>query len=381
MYGFLKKPILILFFVLILKLPGFGETIAPFVMPSARSGAMGGTHAALADDFYSLFTNPAAFVGVKEQFSAGEISVSMYGPVFELFDFIGDISGSDLSTIDISGLLGPRGFTTGFDIGGPVSVGWVGRGLGVGLFNRTKVEAALSGTTLRPMAGEEIILVGGYSFRLLNNQSHILDVGFLGKGFFRGLVDMSASIFEIEDLLSDPMARPFRTQLGVGLDLGLRYTFANALSAALVCYDVYSPALVNTYKTIDDFFNKGAPVDSGGYATVTRRLDLGLMYRIRSPLLHRYITNFSIMVDYQDFMDLFSLIPRNPILNVGIGAELVILNALSLRAGIADALPSIGFGLDLTFMKIDFAIRGKELGIEPGMNPTYGVDLGLLFRY
>jgi hypothetical protein len=105
------------------------------------------------------------------------------------------------------------------------------------------------------------------------------------------------------------------------------------------------------------------------------------MYRIRSPLLHRYISDVIIMMDYQNFMDLFSLLPRNPILNIGIGAELVLLNVLSLRAGIADALPAVGFGLDLSFMKIDFALRGKELGLEPGMNPTYAVDLGLLFRY
>jgi hypothetical protein len=350
-------------------------------MPSARFGALGGIHAALADDFYSLFTNPAAFVGVKEQFSAGEITVSMYGPVFELFDFIGDIAGSDLKSIDISGLIGPKGFASGVDIGGPISVGWIGRGLGFGLFNRTKIEAILSGTTLRPMVSEEIMLVGGYSFRLVNNQSHILDLGFLGKGFFRGLIDMAASVFEIEKILEDPLLHPFHTQLGVGLDLGLRYTFANALSVALVCYDVYSPALVNSYSSIEDFFDKKDPVDARKYATVTRRLDLGLMYRIRSPLLHRYISDFTILVDYQNFMDLFSLIPRNPILNVGIGAELVILNALSLRAGVADALPAIGFGLDLSFMKIEFAIRGKELGLEPGMNPIYAVDLGLLFRY
>ncbi|MDR2028530.1 MAG: hypothetical protein LBP93_03205 [Treponema sp.] len=381
MQGFLRKPVLIILFVCILKVPGFGETIAPFVMPSARSGALGGTHAALADDFYSLFTNPAAFVGVKEQFSAAEVTVSMYGPVFEAMDLAFDIAGSDLDSIDISGLVGPKGFAAGFDMGGPVSVGWIGRGLGFGLFNRTKTEVVLSGTSMRPLISEEILLVGGYSFRLLNNQSHVLDLGFLGKGFFRGAMDMAVSVFELEAIIRDPMDHLFKTQLGVGLDLGLRYTFASAFSVALVCYDVYSPALVSSYASLGAFFDKEDPVDARGYATVARRLDLGLMYRIRSPLLSRYISDFTIMVDYQNFLDFFALIPRNPVLNIGIGAEVVVLQALSLRVGIADALPAIGFGLDLSFMKIEFAIRGKELGLDPGMNPVYAVDLGLLFRY
>jgi hypothetical protein len=381
MYRFLQKPVLVLVFVCIPHIPCFGETIAPFVIPSARSGAMGGTHAALVDDFYALFTNPAAFVGVKEQFSAAEITLSMHGPVFELFDLFGDLVGSDIDSIDITHLVGPRGFAAGFDMGGPVSVGWVGRGLGFGLFTRSLINMALSGTMMRPSVNEDILLVGGYSFRVLNNQSHILDLGFLGKGFFRGMVNMDVSLLEIEDLMNEPLVNQFTAYLGVGFDLGIRYTFANALSLALVCYDVYSPVLKNIYGSIGDFFDRQDPIKARSYATVTRRLDLGMMYRIRSPFLHRYISSFAFMVDYQNFMDFFSLIPRNPILNIGIGAELVILNALSLRAGIADALPAIGFGLDLSFMKIDFAIRGKELGLDPGMRSTYGVDLGLLFRY
>ncbi|MDR0388667.1 MAG: hypothetical protein LBH73_01195, partial [Spirochaetaceae bacterium] len=60
-----------------------GQNVDPFTMPNARSAALGGDHAALADDFYGLFTNPASFVGVKEEFSASELSLSTYGPILE----------------------------------------------------------------------------------------------------------------------------------------------------------------------------------------------------------------------------------------------------------------------------------------------------------
>lgn len=358
-----------------------GETIEPFVMPSARFAGLGGRHAAAGDDFYALFTNPAAFVDVNDQFSIAEISISTHGPVFELIDlFRENIDSPD--DLDISGIIGPGGFAAGFEIGGPLSMGWVGRGLGLGFFNRLKSSAAVSGTKIRPLVLGEFLLVGGYSFRLIDNNGHWFDLGFLGKGFFRGALNLEASIFDAASILDDPTDRPFKTSLGLGLDLGIRYTFRENFTAALVCYDVYSPVLVTPYDSINAFGDKSGPSAEGAsYATVNRRLDLGLKYRIRSIAIEKYISALAIMADYRDFLDLFSLIPRNPILNIGVGLEVKVLNALSFRFGLTDALPAFGIGLDLSFVTLDLAIRGKELGLDPGVQPTYALDLGLLFRY
>jgi hypothetical protein len=349
-------------------------------MPSARAGALGGNHAAFADDFYGIFTNPAAFVGVEEEFSAGEVTVSMYGPVFELLDLATSPIES-VESINISALVGPRGFAAGVDLGGPVALGWVGRGIGLGVFSRTKIDATVTGTRLRPRAAEEIFLLGGYSFRFLSRNDHDLDAGILGKGFFRGRLDLSASLFNAMDILTDPLNHQFDTQLGLGFDLGLRYTLSETFSAALVWYDAFSPALVTPYASADAFGNREAPVSPGTYAAVKPRLDLGFMYRINSPLLERYISNFVILADYRDFTDLAALVPRNPVLNIGLGAELVLLRVLSLRVGITDALPAAGFGLDLGVLRFNCAIHGKELGIDPGMQSVYALDLGLQFRY
>ena len=366
----------VLFFLLCSGFPVQGEPkIDPFVMPSARFGALGGAHTAMGDDFYSLFLNPASFVDVKQEFSAAEITLCTYGPFLEIIDLF-----RDSSTIDLSGIIGPGGFGAGFDMGGPVSLGWVGRSLGLGIFNRTRVNASVSGLNIYPMVSEEFLITGGYAFRIVNKGSHVLDAGFLGKGYFRGALDLKADIFDVGSLLDDPTGQPFDTYLGLGLDLGVRYTFRGNLSAAIVCYDVYSPVLVTTYDSLSDFFDlsgKGSP----SYATVKRRLDAGVRYRIRSDFLDRYITRLTVMADYHDFLGLFSLIPRNPILNVSLGLELTVLNALTFRFGIGDALPAFGFGLDLTFLTLDFAIHGKELGIDPGMKSVYAMDIGLLFRY
>jgi hypothetical protein len=373
-----RLPFLLVFFALF-HLSLFGETIAPFVMPSARSSGLGGNHTALADDFYSLFTNPAAFVGVEEEYSLAEITFTGYGPIFEILDLVMGSDFNSLEDLDLSGIIGDRGFAAGFDLGGPLALGWVGRGLGLGVFSRMKIDAAVNGLTLRPAVFGEILMVGGYSFRVLDIPDHVLDLGFLGKGFFRGALHLDASIFDVDKIFEDPLSKEFKTYLGLGLDLGIKYTFAENLSASLVCFDAYSPALVSAFSSYKAFQNNEVPIRS--YGTISPRLDLGLKYRIRSPFLDRYISNLSVMADYRDFLDLRSLIPRNPILNVGIGVELVLLNVLSLRAGISEALPAAGFGLDLTFMKLDCSIHGKELGIDPGIQPVYVLDMALLFRY
>jgi hypothetical protein len=341
---------------------------------------LGGIHTGLGDDLYTIFTNPASFVGIEEQFSVGELSLNLYGPVFEIIDLARNAMDSG-NNLDLSGIAGPAGFAAGFDMAGPVSLGWVGRGLGLGLFNRTKAKITMAGTTLRPLALEDILLVGGYSFRFIDKKKHVLDGGFLGKGFYRGSMELKASVFDAMSIFDDPMANEFKTYLGFGVDLGLRYTFADNLTFALVCYDVYSPTLATVYTSMNDFIDKKNPSSSRNYATVYRRLNAGVKYRIHSEFLDRYISNFILLADYRDVLDLFAPIPRNPILNVGLGLELVILDVLSLRAGITDALPAAGFGIDFSVARFDCAIYGKELGLDPGIQPVYALDIALLFRY
>jgi hypothetical protein len=357
------------------------EISDPFTMPSARFAGLGGAHAAMGDDFYSLFTNPASFVGVKEEFSAAEISISTYGPVFELIDLLRSNSGS-LDNLDISGIVGPGGFAMGLEVGGPFSLGWVGRGLGLGIFNRIKVSAAVSGMKIRPLVHGDVLAVGGYAFRVVQKEDHLLDAGFLGKGFFRGLLNLEASIFDAGAMIDDPLGQPFYTYLGLGIDLGLRYSFRENLTLALVCFDVYSPVLATPYESMSAFHDGKGPAAAGAsYATIKRRLDMGVKYRIRSTFLDRYITGFTVMADYHDFLDLMEPLFRNPLLNIGLGVEIEMLHAFSLRLGIGDALPSLGLGLDLSFMTLDLAIHGKELGLDPGVQSTYALDIGLLFRY
>ncbi|MDR2314311.1 MAG: hypothetical protein LBE02_07225 [Spirochaetaceae bacterium] len=368
------KKILPAVFVFFALVSTEAEDISPFVMPSARAAGFGGVHAALGDDFFSLFSNPASFTGITRQFSAAEISVSIYGPVFDILDRVAANNGS----ADISSLIQrPQDFGAGIDLGGPIALGLVDRGFGFGIFNRTTVDASVRGLTIYPLFSEEVFMVGGFSFRVLEQENHFLDLGFLGKAFYRGVLDLSGSIIDVSEITKQASSAPYASQFGIGLDLGIRYTFANCLTLALAGYDVYSPALVTRYAEIADRGAGGKQV----YGTVTPRLALGVLYRIQNDFLDRYISGAMVMLDYRDFIDLFSSDPRNPVLNLSLGMEITVMEILRIRAGIADALPSVGFGLDMHVLTLDVAVRGKELGDNPWNNQVLALDLGILFRY
>ncbi|MDR0475034.1 MAG: hypothetical protein LBH43_15345 [Treponema sp.] len=361
--------LLVLFF-LNLGSQAYADTVAPFVMPSARFAALGGNHTAVGDNFYSLFTNPASFVDVNAQFSASELSISTYGPVLEMLDLY---MGSDFENMQFGHLISNAGFAVGFELGGPIALGWVGRGFGFGVFNRISTTASISGTYIRPHLLGDILLVGGYSYRLFDRENHYIDAGILGKIFFRGLIDLKAPVLQYEQIFDDYENSSIGACLGIGVDLGVRYTFRENFAAALVCFDPFSPVLINDTVTVSNL--------SSPFALVSRRLDFGTRYKLQNDFLDRYISGMVFMADYRDVLSFLQAIPRNPILNIGLGVEIKMLNVLTLRLGIGDALPSVGFGLELSFMIMDFAIRGKELGLDPGIQPVYGFDLGFLFRY
>jgi hypothetical protein len=349
------------------------EHINPFIMPSARAAGFGGIHAAQGDDISAIFSNPASFSGLEKQFSAAELTISLYGPVFQFLNLVNQSSDDlDISSLEQSGKL-----SMGLDVGGPLALGWVDKGFGFGIFNRSVIDVRTESFVVAPVASEEILLVGGYSFRVLERDPHVLDLGFLGKGFYRGTVYLEAPLDDITEMFADHAVRPASSQYGLGVDLGIKYTFANTFSMALAGYDVFSPARVTRYDEISDYGEDG----EASYATVKPRLALGFLYRIRNDFVDRHFSDFIMMLDYRDFLDLFYSHPRNPLLNISFGIEFGLLRVMRIRAGIAEALPSLGFGIDMHILIFDFAVRGREMGLDPWEQSVYAVDLGLLFRY
>ena len=154
--------------------------------PSARTSALGGRHAAFTKDLSTLFNNPAGFRKVEPEMSVAELTFRIGGPVFDIAGVVASGVGGGMEDLmtspDIQDLL--QGLYASFDLLGPISFGYVGKGMGFGFFNTSDIEISNSGPlTIETTVSENLILCGGYSFRipLPSKSNSTLDVG-LAKG-------------------------------------------------------------------------------------------------------------------------------------------------------------------------------------------------------
>ena len=350
----------------------------PITIISPASSALGGPHVTMNDGFSSLMNNPASFYSTETEFSIAEITIGLKGPVFDIANLI---ISEDMA--EIPAML--QGIYAGMDLLGPVSFGYVGEGLGFGIYSNSYSTISSSGPlTVKADIGSEIILTGGYAMRmpLPLPETHLVDAGMLLKGTFRGELSFEESALNIMDIGMDTLTNePFSFITGIGVDLGLRYSYLNMITLGLVGRDIYSPTLHNVYANYDDLLSGAEPIEELN-GLVPFALDFGIMYSPDFESKNLFISDIKVYLDYYDILD-FWLYPElavNPILHVGIGAEISMLSILDVRAGFNQGLFSAGLGLDLHYFKMNLAMFGTELSTEPGLQPVYNLQLGFEFR-
>jgi len=363
-------------------LPAFALDSLDF--SSSRDRSMGGRHVALADDSSALLSNPAGLADLPASFSLGELGLQAIGPVFD----IADLAMSGDITKGLPGFLADNDYKlyAGAEITGPLASGFTGNGLGFGLFNKTGLIVNVgSMNSIRISATEDVLLTGGYAFRFDLGGGHELSAGIAAKGFVLGSVSPSMGIVEAMALFSDVSSllsdSAFDLTTGVGVDLGLRWAW-KSLSAGLVYRDAYSPAIVTEYSSIQGFIGDSASTKVGDstYEALPSSLDAGFAWKPELGVLSRVLDSLTVALDYKDILDLFSAVPRNPILNVGLGLETKVLDIVSFRAGIDEALLSMGLGLELGPCAVNLAVFGSELGLDPGNRTCYNLLVDFSFK-
>lgn len=357
--------------------------IDPFIgFQDSRDNALGGSHAALVNSFSSILSNPAALVATKPAFSAGRLDLALAGPIFDIASLL--VSGESDIMSGIAGLLGEGNFYASADLSGPLSLGYMGDGLGFGIFQRSHfVLDAASLYSVDLGIAEDVLIVGGYGFRIKIGKSSALDLGILAKGYVRGELGFSGGLLELTPMLSDYtllLDEPFYLTTGIGIDAGLRWNWKERIALGLVYRDAYSPALLTTYENVESFIAGGATstTESG---RIDPDLKFGLAFTPSLGRLGRIFDSLTIALDYDDILDLLAPLPRNAILNVDLGIEMRVLDILSLRIGIREALLQAGVDFDLDFAHVSVSAWGDELGSEPGQRPVYNLLLGIDFLY
>jgi hypothetical protein len=356
-------------------------------IPSARMAALGGYHAALADDVSVLFANPAGYRRPEPELSVSELTLNVSGPIFDMANLFlegGDIA-SNPKTVELFNSL-----YSGMELLGPVAVAFVGDGVGFGVYNSTGVVIESPTTTdFRTTLTEEFLLIGGYSFRLpaLEGTIHTLDLGLNMKGFLRGEGGFSYSLLLINDFIDSlgpdlVMDEPYANISGIGFDLGLLYSYGDSFSFGLVGQDVFSPTLRSTYLSLQDYLDGAATADKTN-GVLPFKLHTGVRWSPPLRGLSDYFSRIDLYLDYRDLLDfwVYPQLATNPVLHLSAGVELQMLEILSLRGGLYEGLMAAGLGVDLNFAKLNLAMYGSENSIEPGLQPVYNVILGLEFRY
>jgi hypothetical protein len=261
--------------------------------------------------------------------------------------------------------------------------------MGFGLFNDTQVTIeSLGASQLEVRAGERFVLRGGYGLGipLPESWSSDLVVGLGLKGFVRGDSVISTSILTLPSLfdsigLDTLTGSPFELVTGIGVDLGVRYSWRNMLAAGLTVDNLYSPTQVARYSTLQGFLDATETVSSPEYRTLPQEVSLGFAYTPSLGAAERYIQDLTVLLDYEDILD-FWLDPaggENIILKFGLGVEATFLEVLSIRGGFSEGLFAAGLGVDLSVVRLNAAMFGSELSSEPGLRPAYNLIVGLEF--
>ena len=378
-----KRTGIILVFTLCMgiSLPLSAQTAPPGVPVSPRRAAIGGLHAADLAGFDSLFTNPAGLASAEGQWMYSRIAMNAAGPIFDIANMA--VSGTDILS-NLTSLLDPAGrLYTSMDLATPIALGYAGKSLGIGIFNRTYVIVnAPSITSSFLTFGEEFLLTGGYAKRFDLGDGNLLDLGIAIKGFLRNEFAWSGALTDVQTAFNDIFGGiPFNIVTGLGVDLGVLWGFGD-YALALTARDAFTPYIASSYTSYNGF--KANPTANKITTTTDLMpidLSLGFRWSPRWLFLARSGSELTLLADYRNIWGLVRILDRNPILELSVGAELVMLEILSLRLGIRDALPSAGFGMDLQIFDLSLAMYGKELGLEPGQRPVFNLDFAIDFRY
>ncbi|MBR5932563.1 MAG: hypothetical protein IK002_01110 [Treponema sp.] len=349
------------------------------IQPSVRQQGFGGFYTTDVKDFYGLYANPAT-LGLNVPHSLfPSLDLHLAGPLADIPRFVRSLENNDTSVIsDI--IEKENGFRLSMDLQPFLSFGHISSfGFGWGISTQPFMKVEIPGITSSDFnVGLETVFTAGYGFSPLNTDNHRLSIGVTTKGFFQIAGVMNDGILDVVDTLSDGNLKniPAYVTTGFSFDAGIFYSLCNMLDVALVVYDPWSLVL-SSKSTLGDIFKFNFKKTDG----FDPRIAAGLCYHIYTDWSRGKISELNIRADYRNFMVLFDDLSRNPILELSAGIEAVFVDIISLRFGISEMYPCAGVGLKFSNFNIDFAIYGKELGLEPGSCPCLNSSIFIGFKF
>lgn len=411
---------LLLFVLAVLGLPSVAaETVRQKEFQPANPEILGqgGSFVAVAEGFNSLYTNPAGLAMTPEpELTLPSLTFWAYSRPDLLLPTIGALGGQSVSSDGenqsrdqlILDNLSEQFTTNGFGVGTGVSFGYVGNRLGIGL--NLAVDSYLYGDTF-PLGLEGEIT------------SHLMLAFGYAQPFRIGPVDLSLGgvlrpNLRITSIVGSDTAADLITQFtgvstgdsGGGGDLTSSIT---ALNGWGVAFDTGLLASYRSYRLglqARNLFNTGMQYSRNSLADILSALSSGGLPSAPSEgdaafVSETYIIpmeltvggawqpdlgELSFLIDpelHMQYAGLFGtgqLDPQRPTsawTRISIGTELTMLRFFDLRFGLNQGYFTTGFGMDLMFLELQFALYSQEFGRYPGDQQVGGAALEFALRF
>ncbi|MEX1055609.1 MAG: conjugal transfer protein TraF, partial [Rhodothermales bacterium] len=262
-------------------------------------------------------------------------------------------------------------------------------GIGAGIFGhsmlRYRFEDAGAGVPLIDMnAIADLIIVGSAAADLSNYGVDGLTAGITGKIAQRWLTSKNKAL----DELSEDEDVYLLKGSSIGFDIGLLYDIdfvplPGDLKLGFTAYDIIASDFdykFNSNLTENSADNQAVISEEEDYANETFGLSpsfrIGAAYMFPGLSTLGILKNTGITLDYLWYSD--PLIKQESLANLHVGAQAQLAFFVA-RAGLSQGYTTLGAGLHLGFMKIDYAFYGVEQGRYPGQLPGWNHTAQIAF--
>jgi hypothetical protein len=355
-------------------------TLISFPFNSPRSNGMGGNHASLADDFETMFINPAGFTTAEDQFSVANFDVT----VRDIDTTLRLISTNFADPAVYAARIKNR-YDTGISSNGPLMIGDLRGDGGWALVNRQYLKIWWNRNdvfVLDANVVEEVAFYIGRSFPITNfEETWTFTPGFTLKPNYRVVFaprDIPATDFR--HILRNLQDQPLEFQMGLGLNGGFLLSFSDMVYFGVTLNDLLSPVYVSHYASYAGF-TEGAEASTEGLEFMKQSFDISACFRTKNVFPGEIVWDFVFAIDYHLSTDFLENAERNLLLDIGVGIEFYLLRAFWIRVGWQQMLPGAGFGINLGWMKVDVAVFGETFGDQLTDYQGVSLSLGLAFRY
>lgn len=352
---------------------------------SPRAQGMGNAFVGVADDYNSLFYNPAGLSNLTEGEINLKIQIAGSGNILDLSNQMKDASNASNKDQAYSDLLNKNYGNHYFSRFPNIGATWARPGWAVAFIPADlSAEIAIHqqvGATMTVEGYQDSTLAFGKAWKFLEDQPATLSVGVTGKAIYRGYVLKSVTAPEL--VYNDKFFSPEDAKEGmtVDADVGLLYTWKEADKGGPAWTKNFKPQVGLTVRNLADYgfkynyhlYNKQTAEPPQLY----RRVDLGGM----AELPGFWVFKPRVALDVRDMTHPFWTLKKG----LHAGVELLWNVRWWLqggyRVGYNQGYLSAGLSAQFVWFRLDFATWGEEIGTSgaPQENRRYVAQMSLSF--